>query len=99
MGRLQRFRCSREQTRHDLYSSPMDKRDRLLPLDAVIRSYTVNRGVPELYAGQLGPIQTGHRVEIGDPPWSVTLAQPPDPSNAILFTEFAGANKLEPVAK
>lgn len=91
---IDKFRYSREQTRHDLYACPMDERDRLLPLDAVIRSYTVNRGVPELWAGQLGPIQSGHRVEIGDPPWSVTLAQPPDPSNAILFTEYTESNKL-----
>ena len=91
---IDKFRYSREQTRHDVYACPMDQRDRLLPLDACIRSYTVNRGVPELWSGQLGPIQTGHRVEEGDPPWSLTLAHPTDPSNAILMTEFSGINKL-----
>lgn len=91
---IDKFRYSREQTRHDLYACPMDQRDRLMPLDACIRSYTVNRGVPELWPGQRGPMQTGHRVFLGDEPWSVTLAQPSDPSNAILFSEMTGDNKL-----
>lgn len=92
---IDKFRYTRDQTRHDLYACPMDQRDRLLPLDAIIRSYTVNRGTPDKWAGQLGPIQGPYwpekRAALA---WSVTLSEPVDPSNAILFTEGAGANKL-----
>jgi prepilin-type N-terminal cleavage/methylation domain-containing protein/prepilin-type processing-associated H-X9-DG protein len=92
---IDKYRYTREQTRHDLYACPMDQRDRLLPLDAVIRSYTINRGTPEKWEGQRGPVRGPYWAEEkGLPQWSVTLSEPIDPSNAILFTENTGDNKL-----
>jgi prepilin-type processing-associated H-X9-DG protein len=92
---IDRFRYSRDQSRHDLYACPHDERTRLLPLDATIRSYTVIRGRFNLPVGQRGPIQAGNLV-VKDisPPWSALASQPKNSEGAILASENPGKNKL-----
>lgn len=92
---IDKYRYSRAQTRHDLYACPHDERTRLLPLDATIRSYSIISGVPELWKGQRGPIQSGGRVSRDlAQPWSVSVSQPKNAEATILATEHAKANKL-----
>ena len=92
---IERARYSLEESGHDLYACPHDERDRLLSVDATIRSYTMNSGSPNELPGRRGPASPANHPSVAtEDAWSLPTTYVPDASAAIVTMEFPSGNIL-----